>query len=448
MKVQGRVRGLLVRGAALIALLAAVTVFVNLSWFDETLHPDLARLIEPAPVSMDGNAYPLIYGLGAADDTDPLASGREILQRLRERYREGERVTVGADEMEEILGGSGLDDAWPAELEGLACNSRLSLDCAGQLISEIDPARLEPRVRVLLARYEAILAAPRFEETQEYDVSTPAPDYRLLMMVGRLRLASSFKTDSTDAFLAMLAEDMDFWRTMLRDGRSLIAKMVALAGFRNDLEFASALLRLRELDPSQMQSIQAALRPFTRAELDIGEAFLSELRIALLSDKSLVIMLGDAPWMTRLTLQANATLNEYYRAVIVPMQLRASLGAAEFYSRQGYENLTYDVRAFPPPLFNLGGKLVLKQWVAQFKQQDYVTRTHDVNGRIALVRLQAEIAQRAGRSVDAVIRSSTHRNPYTDERIDYDARAGTIGFDCLGGSPNDVCSVVIGSGQR
>lgn len=449
MEIQAKVRGLLIRGAVLVALLAAVTLFINLPWFDEPLRPELVSLTEPQPVSMGDNSYPLIYGFSAADDRDSLAAGQAIVGKLRERYQRGEKITLSAAEMDDVLGGSRLDEAWQANFKSLDCNSRVSVDCAGQLLAELQRADLnQPRLRVLLERYGAILRASRFEESQELDAYTPPPAYRALMAVARVRLAISYEHDPTQEFLAKLAADLNFWRTMLRDGQSLIAKMVALAGFRNDLEFLSALMRLRDLDDSEIQSIRNLLHPFTGEERDIGESFLAELRIMLLSSKPLVVMLGDSSWVTRLTLQRRATLNEYYLTTIIPLRLRASLGPEEFYRQRGYETLTYNVRAFPPPLFNLGGKLVLKRMAAEYDMQDYISRVHDVNGRVSLILLQAEIEQSPELSVEAVIKSSKHRNPYTAGPVDYDRQAQTIGFDCLTGDPYDVCSVAIGPGER
>jgi hypothetical protein len=42
------------------------------------------------------------------------------------------------------------------------------------------------------------------------------------------------------------------------------------------------------------------------------------------------------------------------------------------------------------------------------------------------VLLQAEIAQRPGRGTDAVIRESTHRNPYTGHRWSTTRRPGSF----------------------
>lgn len=445
MEIRSKVRAAALRGGWLLAALAALAIIVNLSWFDEPLYPELERLKAPERVSMDDNAYPLVYGFPAADDRDPHEAGLAIVAGLRERYRQGRPIDLGDEEMAEILGGANFDEAWQAGFQSLPCNSRLKLDCADGLIADVAHGKARhPRLALLLSRYERILAASRFEENQEFDVTTPVPAYGLLMTVGRIRLASSYQHDATGTFLSRAAEDIAFWRRMLSDGQTLIAKMVALAGIRNDLELLSAAMRNHDLDEGDVEAIERFLVPLTPEERDIGEAFLSELRIALLSGKTIVLSPGEPSWMSRLLLQEQATLNEFYLRTVMPIRLRAAFDAAAFYEQRGYEPLTYNLRTFPPPLYNLAGKLLLKQQARSYNVQGYLSRVHDLDGRIALVLLQAEIEQPSERSVAAVVHASTHRNPYTGEPMRYDATSRTIGFDCVTGNPNDVCAVALG----
>jgi len=445
MAIQGKYRSLLVRGLALVGVLVAFTLFINLSWFDEPLHPELVALRTPQPVSMEDNSYPLVYGFAAASDRDPLVAGLAIVRKLRERYENGERMTLSDEELGEILGDAGSDGDWRAAFPSFDCNSRLSMDCADRLIAEVAHADLaDPRLGVLLGRYERVLVASRFEENQEFDAYTPLPGYGELIPVGRMRLAMSYAHESTHEFLARAQKDLEFWKGMLRDGQSLIAKMVALAGIRNDAAFLSALLRNRNLSDEEIGALQHILRPLSEEERDIGETFAAETRISLLSEKSLADFLDDKSWLTLVAFQEHATLNEYYFTTMLPMRLRASLTAEEFFRQRGYERQPYNFRAFPPPLYNLGGKLFLKRMGAEFNIQDYITRVHDDDGRISLVLLQAEIARGHGRGVDDIVRSSTIRNPYTREPMDYDPKARTIGFDCLAESSPDICSLSLG----
>jgi hypothetical protein len=127
---------------------------------------------------------------------------------------------------------------------------------------------------------------------------------------------------------------------------------------------------------------------------------------------------------------------------MLPLRLRASLSAAEFYRQKGYEPWRYPMRWMPSPLYNLGGKQYLKIMLELNNWQDYIARVHDVEGRIGLVLLQAEIALNAGQSVGEVVKASRYRNPYTGEPMDYDAGAGTIGFPCLGRG-EEICALKI-----
>ena len=139
-------------------------------------------------------------------------------------------------------------------------------------------------------------------------------------------------------------------------------------------------------------------------------------------------------------------MNEQYLRTILPLRLRASMSAEEFYRAHGQDRLAYDVRVVPPPLYNLGGKLTLKWSASNMGIQDYITRVHDLDGRIALVLLQAEIAGAPARRTEDVVRTSVYRNPFTLEPMDFDRTAQTIGFDCLANS-DDRCAVRIGAGE-
>jgi hypothetical protein len=133
----------------------------------------------------------------------------------------------------------------------------------------------------------------------------------------------SYQRDSTDEFLKVVAEDTKFWRKVLTGSQSLIAKMVALASFRNDLDFVSALIRHHDLDDRELLLLRNLLRPLTSDELDIGESFLAELRISMLTQDGLFVFLRNNSGLARMFSQERATLNEYYLTAVLPMQRRS-----------------------------------------------------------------------------------------------------------------------------
>ena len=443
---------LLIAGVAILAITA-----MNRPWFDEPLLPELEALRKAPPVTLDGNAFPLALGFLAADDRDPGVAGNEIVGVLQARRDRGEPATIGKDEKRAILGEAltldGLAGWSPPERApsagvkslGKVCLPRYRLDCAQQLIgnaSSVDPG--QPRLARLLARYETLLQQPHYVETPAPDPMTPWPPLGPIQEVGRLRLAISFRTDSTAVFLEKASAEMAFWRMTLREGHLLGTKMTALAAIRWAHDFLSTLMRERQLDARELEQLRGFVQPLTPEERDIGAAFLSESRTSLLGGMPAVAV--DSPWMLRLLLQKNATFNRQFLETIEPMRRRASLGAREYYEQRAYEPLRRELRLVPGLFYNLGGKLALSR--SPWDPQLFPPRVHDEDGRIALLLLQAEVEEHPDIEVASLVRSSKFRNPYTGAPMEYDARARTLSFACLHTAfhppePPDRCAVAL-----
>jgi len=257
-------------------------------------------------------------------------------------------------------------------------------------------------------------------------------------------LAADYNSLAAEQFLTSIEQDMAFWKLMLRDGQTLIAKMVALAGLRNDLQYLSALIRNRSLAMTDITLTRQLLQPLSLQERDIGETFLAEQRMHLLSSDYSHTMYGNTSWfkywLIRSTNQRNATMNEYYSSVVLPLRLRSKLSAEEFYQQKAFENLSHPMRVFPPALYNLGGKLIVKE-LFPATLQDYIARVHDIDGKINLVALQLEIKTKPELTITDAVKNSRLRNPYTREAMEYDDEAGTLGFDCLDFRSKDLCTV-------
>ncbi len=450
-------------GVVLTLLLTAVAailavVLLNLSWFDEPLLPEVEALRKPQPMTLDGNAFPFALGFLAAEGRDPRAAGNEIIDILQARRDRGEPATIGKEEKRAILGEPLSLDALGAKSRperaptagtkslGKTCLPRYHLDCAQRLIADaasLDPNK--PSLALLFARYETLLRQAHYAESPAPDPMTPWPPLGPILELGRLRLAISFRTDPTPVFLQKASRDLAFWRMTLREAQLLGAKMTALAAIRWTHDFLSTLLRERQLDARDLEQLRGFVRPFTREESDIGAAFLSESRTSLLGGTPSVA--GDASWVVRLLLQKNATFNQEFRETIEPLLGLSSLDAREYYDRKGYEPLRHEFHVAPGMFYNLGGKLALSRstWDAQL----FPARVHDEDGRITLLLLQAQIEERPDLDVPTLVRSSTLRNPYTGEPMEYDSRAGTLGFACLHTAfhppePVDQCTVALG----
>lgn len=111
------------------------------------------------------------------------------------------------------------------------------------------------------------------------------------------------------------------------------------------------------------------------------------------------------------------------------MRRRSSLDAREYYAQKAYEALPHGFSLGPGMIYNLGGKLALSR--SPWDAHQFPSRVHDEEGRITLLLLQAQIEERPNEDVATLVRSSMLRNPYTGAPMEYDPRAGTIGFECL-----------------
>jgi hypothetical protein len=455
MKRRTRIAAGFLLGLATIALLV---VAINRPWFDESLTPELAALRESKAAPLENNAYPFALGFLAAEGRDPRAAGVEIIGILQARRDRGEPATISEEEkraiLDERLSLDALGAQWRPERAptagtkslGKTCLPRYRLDCAQRLIADaasLDPK--EPPLAVLLARYETLLQQAHYVETPAPDPQSPWPPLGPIQELGRLRLAISFRTDPTAVFLEKASQELAFWRMTLREGQLLGTKMSALAAIHWTHDFLSTLMRERQLDARDLEQLRGFVRPFTREERDIGAAFLTESRTALLGGAPYVA--GNASWVIGLLLQKNATFNQDFQQTIEPLRGLSSLDAREYYDHKGYEPLHREFHVAPGMFYNLGGKLALSR--SPWDGQLFPARVHDEDGRITLLLIQAQIEEQPEQDVATLVRSSELRNPYTGEPMEYDSRTGTIGFACLHiafhpPEPPDRCAVDVG----
>lgn len=442
MNIKQAAGAIVIRLAALAGILIAITLFINLSWFDEELHPDLAQLTVPREVSMEGNALAPAMGFWAADDTDFREAGLQRIRAQQESFRAGRNV-LPTPEQNKVIWGVGQispDLQWFRQFPSLRCNPRRELDCADRLIVEQKSRSMDdPRLQLHIHRFEQILAEPRYEDLQEIVSGAPIPAFASMLRASRIRLASGFNARTTDELLDTIDQDIRFWKRMLEGGDYLFSKMSALSGLRNDAQFMSALIRMRRLTAEELRRIPTIMAPLTASERNIGEAFMGENRVNLNSDTRFTDALSGVMSALRVVAQKNATINEFYMTTTLPAQRRASLSAAEFYRQRAYEHLTYRMRVMPPPLYNLGGKLTLTH-LQPPGYADYIARVHDLDGYLALVRLQAELALHDELDVEEIVKASRERNPYTSEPMDHDPAEATISFPCLL-KAREVCAV-------
>ncbi len=438
--------GWLAKAGAVVALALVVfiglTLIVNLAVFDEKPLEPVARLMAPeygVEPPHEGNAYYALLGLKADEGRDIAASG----VRLLERYAEKQDALGDADHLE-ILGNLVADQAWLAAYDG--CTGRKQAGCLAHFAEQIQSHPLGgERVSLLLQRYQQIIELPLFQDREHLGMATPLPEYSTMMKLSQLQLANSFLSGDSSAFLDRLEADIRFWKMLLAQSRSLLGKMVGLAGIWNDVGFLSEFVASQDSLDGHQAVIARILAPLTAEELDIGESFEFEQRFFAFD-----LANNPSSALTRLLLQPVATVNSYYSLITEPMLRLSSMpleqfvgvyvpardsaaGSAQLTSTEGLLSLS------PASLYNLAGKRKLVE--NAYSPADYVARAHDANGMIGLVRLQVELKNEAEADRVRAIQQATIGNPYTQAPISYDEDGSWLSFECLDRLAN--CSVSI-----
>jgi hypothetical protein len=242
-----------------------------------------------------------------------------------------------------------------------------------------------------------------------------------------------------------MKKDLRFWKMLLTDGSELIDKMVGIAGIWIDMQFLSEYLAVHELSDAEALLVETLLKPLTRDEFNIGQAFASEQRSVYreLSSNGLANTGMDFGLGSRITswlLQPNATSNSYYLHLTAPMQHLSSLTTSEFLTamqaekeRRKGDDLDHGhidlLNLWPSSLYNFGGKLFLS-WLGG-SYSDYIGRVHDINGMIGLVKLQLALQSIEVDAIEDFLESTQLVDPYTGATMGFDPDGRWLQFDCL-----------------
>lgn len=424
-----------IHGLVVVGLVIGATLVVNMSIFDEALHPDLVRMQQPGePAALADNAVVGLLGLPAASDRDGFTVGRERISLYRDKYQKGEAVSLSEDEYATLFGETGLDRNWQADYPAASCTPRRELGCFSKLLAEVKKRPLsDERLREMLARYKEIREQGSFREIRAQDLSSQQPAYGLYMQLGKLNLADTYLQHGTIGFLTELKREDRFWRMVLDSGDSLLAKMVAVAGLWKNLQYLNEFLDRHHPDQAQMQMVDDLIEPLSKDQLDIAEAFASELRYLFPGMR--LPDLSARPWPVRwfiaATLQENATINAHYVGFTQPLMELSGKSARDFHRQSAmFSGKGPEHSVFPPSLYNLGGKL----WSGPLSPPgvvNYIGRMHDLSGIYSLLRIRVEAMQSGLPLAKGLIGESDHRNPYTDQAMAYDPQTGLLGFPCF-----------------
>ena len=429
-------------GALVVGLGAGILFVPNLSVFDEALLPEIVgRLSNPPNPTVEGNAAYYLYGIAAASDQTPDTVGKAVIATLQSKHANGEMAELTEQETAELYGGNKKwDEEWSQTYLATNCNPRARIDCFGELLTQIKSRPFsQPRLLVQLERYKQLIKLPHLiEDIRLLDYKSPMPNYYIAMQLGKLAQASAYQESGLDGLISNSQEDMQFWRMALTDSQTLLGKMVAVASLRRNLAAISyAISKAPSVTAEQIQQLQELLKPLSAEETNIEKALIGELRFSAESWKTAPKHYPEGtPLILALLSQPNASCNWYYRQTLKPAFALNQLPPAEFYQRAQTPTRALTFFRFNP--YNLGGKLYQsKNW----QYASYIGRAKDLAGIYWLLALQLDLKTRAVQDVNAAIKISPYKNPYTGKPFDYDSNINILGFPCF--DAKETCNIAL-----
>ncbi len=440
-------------GGIALVLLAAL-VLINLK--DEPLNPEIADFLVFAAPTPETNAYFAFLGFDANQHASPHDIGLRIEQAHRASLQTDPWGQDGVFDESGIIGPDPLAAqgdrpetcAFDAKQE---CFSRARLQ-EQQWRDYID------RNRAMTSRYHDLLRYPHFVETSPAAINTPiwignTSEARYMVLHGIV--LNTLDMEYSQA-LDTLGEDLKFWRMVLAQSRSLIARMVATAYISHDVNLLAELLNTPKLDQTLYNRALKLLQPLDREHTDLSRAMRYEFEFlynyySAIPDASLPEGWWNRldMWGQLLTFKVNATANLTYAfysdleklAALPAIQLKQALPAF----KQRWTSVVEPGFLYWRYAYNPTGKILLS--IAQPALADYFVRAHNLDGYIRLLAAKYTIRKMnlSDGEVAGFLATSSIKDPYTNAALSWDPKAHTLSFACIETPSNDKmrCSIVL-----
>lgn len=260
---------LVVAGGAVVSLVAGG---IGLTWVVLEEHPSTvyqSLTTPPSRSSMDvsRNGYVLLLGFEAEAEADPIRVGAD---RMGETSRVGGMaycLQAGAKD-----GGTGAGGA----SETVMREWYRSSNPAGQFKAGADSMATWSRQQsTALARYQQWQKLS-FEDWGFGQAG--APPCAAILSAHRLYLAEGFASGAAaETGVSRLRDDLEAWRTVLGQAKSLPIKMLAVRAIEDDLAVVSGLLTQPSVDGRALSALTSVLRPLDQVELSMRWPMQSEL---------------------------------------------------------------------------------------------------------------------------------------------------------------------------
>lgn len=241
-------------------------------WSSKTRGPDgaLATFVEAPRHSIDNpyrNGYFYLFGLTAAPALDPGKAGYELWVEQSEGSRraglDGDRTSQS--DLPSIVSLESIGTGWEA-------NEPLN-----EFQKKNTPLQTAAGThQVVLARYDRWLGMPFEDRGFGYRVS---PHYQDIMAAHRLYVAEGFSHSPAEG-LERLHKELQFWRMVLREAKTIGTKVAAQVLMNDDLQLLSRILVIPTLDKDLLTRSLQLTTPLSEAEYSLRWPVRNEVALA------------------------------------------------------------------------------------------------------------------------------------------------------------------------
>ena len=250
------------------------------------------------------NGYFLFLGIDAPSDRDPIQHGYDRKPEVNDG--DSALVCFGGSGSRMIKGSNASADVMRGWVR--------STDPIGQFKSHQETIkRLGDEHQLVLNRYSQWKKLP-FED---WGYGQPAgPPCAAMAFAHQLHVADGF-LQGADPGVDRLETDMEAWRIVLGQARTLAVKMLALQAINDDIAVASGLLLSADFDGKYLGRVTKFLRPLDQTELSLrwpmqselvsaSKTYETQLKAARAEEQSVYMMVTSA-----LPLPVQRRLNDY-----------------------------------------------------------------------------------------------------------------------------------------
>ena len=409
--------------------IAYLLIFITLGLYNPPLEPEVAEFLKLPTNSVPDakNGFFAMFGFAAPADQKMqpygLARYKAIIKTSKNKPLE-----LTAEKNQLAFKGKELpkDNLYRFAAESKPLLDQLATDNA-----------------VLLARYRELRTFRFFSEpvTRESLQELPIPSFapiRNTQSVYLLQTLRQAHEGQTDQALAELETDLTFWRTALKDARSLIAKLIAIASIQKDYQATAELIRHARLSQQQLQRLTAMLPPWSPEMIGMDQAFRFE---AMYLSTSLEKTPDRGKWLERLVFKKNATRNKMTRTFMAISKI-SQLPPDQLYKLRGDNSqlLTEQMRIGVEFLYNSIGAVLNSIAVPSFNAYLFKANNLEVKRRMVLIQLKAKVAQIPVNTLEEFIKKlgPEYTNPYTRQPMQWDAKKNVLYIDSPETGRNDA----------